>query len=356
MTIILKRTIHPVGQGAFYNECFYKEECRVPEVNVFYDCGSDTTKSGIKTAQLDVNKDVDYFFLSHFHSDHFNGNEKFFNDSLKIEKLIMPQLSVEEAIYCLLLCNPNCKKAVKTLCALFSNPWSVAKQVFVVERIQDSPNNPFSPLTYSIGNNGPFTIHSFDEIPIRVNEKPIWKYVPVFHNSIDSSEVSKAISRLKNDPLFSGHTKTPEQMLKHLIYLLQNKYKSARHLLTGFSNGSQNDFSMMVVSVPAKNDDENDEHLKPGALFTGDIPMNKVRSTIGSILTRFGHLLGTYQVPHHGSRHNFISGCFPTNEIHFLSAGIKNRYGHPTATFTGLSKLYIVTEDVKTKFTMNFKI
>ena len=42
--------------------------------------------------------------------------------------------------------------------------------------------------------------------------------------------------------------------------------------------------------------------------------------------------------------------------MHDLIFAIKNRYEHPTATFTGLSKLYIVTEDVKTKFTMNFKI
>ena len=68
----LNRTIHPVGQGAFYSEVFFNEERKDSLFTVVYDCGGriDKFKEQLKT----VNK-VGLLFISHFHDDHIKGVE-----------------------------------------------------------------------------------------------------------------------------------------------------------------------------------------------------------------------------------------------------------------------------------------
>lgn len=38
--MIVVRTFHPVGQGAFYSERFYEEDCSSAKYNIVYDCGT----------------------------------------------------------------------------------------------------------------------------------------------------------------------------------------------------------------------------------------------------------------------------------------------------------------------------
>ncbi|GAA6530470.1 hypothetical protein LPYR103PRE_24430 [Segatella asaccharophila] len=76
------RTIHPVGQGAFYTEEFFDNQHDVNHTVVF-DCGSKTKpkSSRAKTLYIDnvVNSSfgdkqkIDLFFISHFDEDHVNG-------------------------------------------------------------------------------------------------------------------------------------------------------------------------------------------------------------------------------------------------------------------------------------------
>lgn len=362
----VQRIIHPVGQGAFYSERFFDDNCNIL-ANVVYDCGSETTKSKITIKQLPDDK-IDYFFLSHFHNDHFNGNEKFFNNSLQIKTLVLPQLSIEEAIYCLLSCNPTCKKANQRLCKLLSSPLTVAKHVILVKPTNKTINNDFLSglqLNHS-------THPSFKDMSLPQN---IWQYIPVYENTIDPAKVKNRINNLKKNPLFSKY-KTPINIFNRLIHLLLYQYNKAKHLL---NVEDQNEFSMILVSVPfnyetaiiksseicceygyqclGENHKIDDLKIsKPGALYTGDIPMNRVNNTINQIINKYSNALGTYQIPHHGSALNFQPNIFPINEIHFLSAGTRNRYKHPTAKLNSLKTLFIVTEDVCSKLTMNFII
>ena len=75
--IYLKRTFHPVGQGAFFTEQFFDAEMHKVLYNVVYDCGS--RSAGIKTQlERDIRncfhdrKHIDVLFLSHFDDDHVN--------------------------------------------------------------------------------------------------------------------------------------------------------------------------------------------------------------------------------------------------------------------------------------------
>lgn len=75
--IFVKRTFHPVGQGAFFTEQFYDNSQNRLLYNVVYDCGSKSTgirKQMERTIRnsLHDKKEIDVLFLSHFDDDHVN--------------------------------------------------------------------------------------------------------------------------------------------------------------------------------------------------------------------------------------------------------------------------------------------
>ena len=83
MSIQFRRTLHPVGQGAFFTEHFFSDNGF--KCNVVYDCGSFTganRKNQLRAPEIlkkeislafDKGEHIDYLFLSHFDGDHTNG-------------------------------------------------------------------------------------------------------------------------------------------------------------------------------------------------------------------------------------------------------------------------------------------
>lgn len=78
--VVLKRVLHPVGQGAFFTEQFFDEK-DVPVLNVVYDCGE---KNSTKHLDLEIENtlnpagspmEIDLMFFSHLDEDHINGIE-----------------------------------------------------------------------------------------------------------------------------------------------------------------------------------------------------------------------------------------------------------------------------------------
>ena len=81
--MIFKRTLHPVGQGAFFSEEFIEDSLDEVKFTVVYDCGEGNHKTCGKNLQREINntfllkknapKTIDVLFLSHFDNDHING-------------------------------------------------------------------------------------------------------------------------------------------------------------------------------------------------------------------------------------------------------------------------------------------
>lgn len=100
--VYLRRTFHPVGQGAFYTEQFYDSDEDKVIYNVVYDCGSlslgikDQIEREIRNSFHDK-KEIDVLFLSHFDDDHVN-YVKYLkaNDYLENTKVFIPMLAAEE--------------------------------------------------------------------------------------------------------------------------------------------------------------------------------------------------------------------------------------------------------------------
>ena len=98
----VKRTFHPVGQGAFFTEQFYNDDATTLLYNVVYDCGS--RSKGIKTQMersirnvFHDKKEIDVLFLSHFDDDHINFVKTLKdNGHLSGTKIFIPMLAAEE--------------------------------------------------------------------------------------------------------------------------------------------------------------------------------------------------------------------------------------------------------------------
>ena len=78
--MIMHRTFHSVGQGAFYTEEF--RSVARPRFTTVYDCGTETAEGNmdiplnqqIRDFKFRLrNKEIDLLFISHFHGDHVNG-------------------------------------------------------------------------------------------------------------------------------------------------------------------------------------------------------------------------------------------------------------------------------------------
>lgn len=82
LNIKLTRTIHPVGQGAFYSETFSDCNNR-PVFTAVYDCGG---KKDYLKKEIETLSTVDILFISHFHSDHINGVQ----DLIDLKSVVVP--------------------------------------------------------------------------------------------------------------------------------------------------------------------------------------------------------------------------------------------------------------------------
>lgn len=100
--IYLKRTFHPVGQGAFFTEQFYDDAMEHVLYNVVYDCGSKSPgiriqmERDIRNSFYDK-KTIDVLFLSHFDDDHVNYVKYLKNHGcLEGTRIFIPMIEAEE--------------------------------------------------------------------------------------------------------------------------------------------------------------------------------------------------------------------------------------------------------------------
>ena len=93
--------------------------------------------------------------------------------------------------------------------------------------------------------------------------------------------------------------------------------------------------------------------LQSGCLYMGDIDLNEpnIVADINAKLSQVLKFIGTLQVPHHGSVHNFTTSILQRNtSCAIFSFGTSNAYGHPSARVIGdvvANNIYphFVTED-----------
>ena len=385
------RTFHPVGQGAFYSETFriQMESKKDTEYRVVYDCGSKKDKQCLQARVSGAFKDnnIDILFLSHFHDDHFKGIE-----NLNPKIIILPLLDEWDKVIFWIgrnlgKCSIDVNYAAKLKERFGKSRFIYIRPLDEESRRTEEPvdiDNLFGNTDVVEGSGHDITRPS--GIWLTADAIPDWIYIPV-NPKLENSITDRFRSFLADKGI-------DEEKLKKLAtqYFLEHKNTLAKIYK---KIGDPNEFSMAVYSGPNPYKQRkaqssiklerikignvyrkcicysprypwcvdlcpdfvyshrHSHHIKPGCLYLGDIKLSEENDNVySSILQKIYNLfpiesiheIGTIQVPHHGSIHNYHSSLKSyydwtigkwkdwDGEIFYVfSVGETNNYGHPSA-------------------------
>lgn len=336
------RTIHPVGQGAFYTETFGNDV-------IVYDCGS---KSGEEFLHREIDtlkgKTVKALFISHFHVDHINGIE-YLLSICKVEYIFVPFLSDELKIYYACLAEDgfcrefviDSQKAIDSATRKQGNP----KVIYVSSESNDSEDEN----TFDLNNDNNVVINSIPSgtsVTYGTNNL-IWEYIPLNLPNVD----------LESKLRYEIAEKIDINRICELDRILWDELK--RCFNRKIHSNSRNKFSMVLYSGSCscvyvdeiccnyyKSSGEPEEkklyvsrfepfgNMRNGCLYTGDCKLeNEMYSKILEKYAKKIDNIHVFQIPHHGSKYNFNSEVFndfKKSEIFFMSVGLKNGHRHPS--------------------------
>ena len=367
---MIERIFHPIGQGAFYSERHMS--CNI---NIVYDCG--TTDPSLPAKQKVVSDSfseddvIDILFISHFDKDHISLIDTLKNTVKRIDRVVIPLLHDKEKIFL-----SNIYKALGHSSSeeLVSNPHEFFGGETKIIGVRPSSDTEIGEITSlnvleinetrtEIQSGTPLTINGFND----------WVYIPFnYQYKTRSNEFQ---NKLHNEGVDVGKLKTNSDYLLYGITDVEKKkiigVYNGRGIYKGKGvSGNINENSMFLYSGPSCEKDLHkhswirgdyrcdlfrcyvniDSHSHRAAcLYTGDGDLNKV--DIRKIYRRYWDLIGTIQIPHHGSGKSFKAT--PFDEGGFLcpmSVGNKNPYRHPSPIV--ISELFLkrnfpilVTED-----------
>lgn len=359
-----KRIFHPVGQGAFYTESHIGTTFHVSQFNIAYDCGSTSldpdklkkcVNGGLRTNDLDI------LFVSHFDEDHINGI-KFLNP----KTIVIPLLTDREKLIFMLQDILYGTGFVLDFEVMLQRQFPNAK-IIKVQKQYDSENTPQE--TQDIDQ---IVAGSLIPSGSRISSQfiPKWVYIP-FNPNVDTSLLDEFDKILKNakPPLDIDRIyKLDAGYIESNLDPIKKAYKGV------FGKYNLNEYSMLLYSGPLKNNfrflscysrcscafdcrcmDYWIDERYPACIYTGDANLHREskRSKFksGSEILRYVYsslsqdmidAVGTIQVPHHGSQHNYTSllksyldssGQFKEYDrpiLYVISVGRCNKFGHPS--------------------------
>ncbi|MCX6554889.1 MAG: MBL fold metallo-hydrolase [Candidatus Aminicenantes bacterium] len=332
------RTFHPVGQGAFYTERHMIDE---DKFTIVFDCGSTTLKEKELKRKIysTFPKDhrIDILFISHFHADHINGLN-FLKEHCEIKNVVLPLVSPEARVL-LKISNYFEYKLDETL--LIDDPKKYFGEKTNVISVDVVGEDTFG---VSINFEDKFKILGFEDrkkIPsgqviVSGFDNHNWFFIPFNYRQEDRKR--QFIDSLRKYGLELIDIDTIENICSH-----KDEIKKAYEDIEGDLNeNSMLLFSGIKQEEKIINFQNCHQHCCPlectrpncSCIYFGDIDLNE-GNIVGDIHSRLKNLLpsvGTIQVPHHGSIHNFnrafLTKCKP--ECAIISFGNKNSFGHPS--------------------------
>lgn len=321
--VYIKRTFHPVGQGAFFTEQFYNDDATTLLYNVVYDCGSKS--QGIKTQMersirnvFHDKKKIDVLFLSHFDDDHIN-----FVKTLKDKgylsgtRIIIPMLAAEEWLgiepyvsnyhYILSLYDSTQERTRVIKVRFFDEEVGEWRRPIVIDDIEGDTISSGSLLQLNL--------------PV---QDVVWYYAPF--NVQFNELIEEFREKLKNEGL-DYRSLTDKDYLPGRIRKLKKIYRSLGKRPSGGTAINLN--SLLVMSYP-KDAEKccfvdsirmssyyckywmcHHNWIYPGScLYTGDTSANEtfVWQRIEKIIAQclgIDSILGLLQIPHHGSKNSY---------------------------------------------------
>lgn len=320
LKVNMTRTIHPVGQGAFYSEVF-SNNGKYKYV-VVYDCGGTSNRTNecvtrFRDEQLGDTQ-IDALFISHFHCDHINGISQLIENKC-IKKIFIP--AITPSIF-----------FVDLLYNLSKGDYGFYANEFLLDKILpaldiNSNEEKKDPIVEVVSNKENKCIEVEGE-----GKCLVWKYevINCCEENADKN-IELFLTEIKDiigkDFSFNNFLKKGEYNKIISKIIVNNQIKLLEQKFKNHFKGNQNKYSLLVHSRKSDNAviGNEAERVFSNCLYTGDIPISdEVRRIIKSLDVNM------IQVPHHGSEHNFNIDIYHRHEIAFISVGDVNPYNHPS--------------------------
>lgn len=352
----MTRTIHSIGQGAFYTECFEDGD---NTYNVVYDCGSETTFSGRGklidneiTQTFKKGEVINALFISHFHNDHINGIEKLLKHC-KVEYIFLP--IIDNISKLLLITSYDNKDFVDFILSPSDYIKRISDNTIVISvnvdnsEYDNNPENDNNPKgVFDLSGESSKTdgeIESGTRIFLgSCNVK--WEYIPFnFNNQQLINDIKQEYEKHGLEiPDANDISKTEFDFAKTIFkdVIKSNKKRNAHSMIlySGANNPKYwgcrvlyNNFCGHKYCIHRCYYHE----IATGCIYFGDFDLN-IQGALKNISSKYNMVkdnISIMQVPHHGSIHNFNSNIFSTFSrlsILFISAGEQNKYRHPSST------------------------
>lgn len=315
------RTIHPVGQGGFASEYFIKTKS-----TFIYDCGSLTSigSQSMKEKFIDASLqegDVECLFISHFDEDHVSLISAL-KARRRIKRVFIP------------LVDKTTENLVRTLfdsselAELLLNPevaFGDGVTVYRVEPFGREPVEMGEPIDFGAAGGRAQSGQAW-----RVQGED-WEYA-LFNVRADKRRQEFTNACLTLSPPIDMDN------LDDINYVLSRK-RDLKQIYKQMEGGI-NQNSLLVYSGPTgvkgvalQNCLLNDrfwpfDHAS-GCFYTGDYDCTDLRQVLSSLGKR-KDLIGTIQIPHHGSKKSWDDRLvLNSGQCYFIQCGSKNIYGHP---------------------------
>ena len=350
------RTLHPIGQGAFYTEKF---EYDGQQCNVVFDCGgtSSVIEKRVKkycdrlSREQKVEKPtIDAVFISHFHKDHVNGLKTLLNNA-KVKRIFLPLLNDDEVYALSLSLSEKFNKFLYRLVKLAVNKedqewdWNGDKIKIIRIRKRDG---------IKVNGNEEYDLDSDDlpkEIPsgtlIKPNKFTPWIFKTFNFENADREKTEMLVEALKENGF--------EPSLKKLMKECKDNDKRKKIsdcYKEVFGEKKLNANSMVTYSGPKDGDVKVSHRFtllsRPwgwrnlcchkvwngklaGCMYFGDYEAKdkckwkQYEDSFKSLIP----LLHVQQVPHHGSKYNYnVRLNVPKKKLNFISAGKASSFPH----------------------------
>lgn len=384
------RMIHPVGQGGFYTETLCNGNSTIKTV---YDCGGfDKYGKRKMESYLDCYlhkekplKSIEAVFISHFHADHINGLQYLLKNA-EVKYLFLPQLNdnvMLEAFlynYCL---TGNYNHTNQLLMHLYKGDreYGTADRRTKIIQIRSSAEQ------YVQGNRN-LPENTDNSLGIRAWDWEKQKDIDLMSQNIIASNVilycGKWLYIPFNPPISS---KKMKKLKTELSKALNKKIeiadlptslkaigvKKCKKIYDDVFKKQHNGYSMTLFSGTMEQAACSEpqkfwckfmgysECRNPNFLYTGDF---EPQSNICGIKEHYKicwDKIASIQIPHHGSKNNYVPEMYEYPVMGIVSVGNDNTYHHPDIdTLVNIQSKgclpVIVTEDKSSMRIFQYKI
>lgn len=358
MKMKVTRTLHPIGQGAFYTEKF---EYDGQQCNVVFDCGGRALSvieervkkycNRLSREQKVEKPTIDAVFISHFHNDHVNGLETLLNKA-EVKCIFLPLLDDSEVYALSLSLSEKFNKFLYRLVKLTVNKEDLEwdrnsdKKIKIV-RIRKAGDTE--------GNgNEEYDLDSDDsrtEIPsgtlIKPNKFTPWIFKTFNFENAGREDTKRLVETLKK----KGYEPSFEKLIEECKN--KKKQKEISYCYKKVLGEEELNANSMVTYSGPKDEGINVSHRftllsRPlawrnlcchkvwngklaGCMYFGDYEAKdkckwkQYEDSFKSLIP----LLHVQQVPHHGSKYNYnVRLNIPKKKLNFISAGKASSFPH----------------------------